>query len=80
MARFKYTELNFASDQMDDDIQRVDVLWINLVLVKSLDACNMSVFCFKGEFMGFSWKKPVLVPPSALSRKLGCERNRLLSY
>ena len=80
MEAFKYNELTFASDQMDDDSQRINVLWLNPVAMETFKTCDMSVFYFKGEVVGCPQKKPVLVPASALSRKLGCERNRLLSY
>ena len=44
MSSFKYVELTFTSDQMDDDSQRIDVLWLNPVPVESLDAYDMPVF------------------------------------
>ena len=65
---------------MDDDCQRIDVLWLNPIAMETFDACDMPVLWFKGKVVGFLWKKPVLVPPSALSRKLGCEHDRILSY
>ena len=67
MASFEYTKLTLASDKVDDDIQRVDVIWLNPVAMESLDACNMSVFWFKSKVVGLLRKKPVLMPSSALS-------------
>ena len=80
MTGFKYAELTFTSDQMDDDSQRINVLWLNLVATETFETCDLLVFWFKGEVVRFMWNKPVLVPPIPLSRKIGCERNRLLSY
>ena len=67
MEIFEYIELNLASDKVDDDSQRVDVLWLNPVAMESLDAYNMSVFWFKSEVVGHPRKKLVLMPSSALS-------------
>ena len=52
MAVFEYTELTFASDKVDENSQRVDVFWLNLVSVESLDAYNMPIFWFKSKFLG----------------------------
>ena len=78
MAGFKYVELTFRSDQMDDDCQRIDVLWLNPVAMETFDACDMSVFWFKGEVVGFLWNKPMHVSLSALSRKFGCKDNSVI--
>ena len=80
MTGFKYVEFTFTSDQMDDEIQRINVLWLNPIVMKTFEICDMPVLWFKVEVVRFPQNKPVLVPPSALSRELGCERNRLLSY
>ena len=80
MTSFKYAELTFTSDQMDDDSQRINVLWLNPVTMKTFETYGMSVFWFKGEVVRFPRNKPVLMPLSALFRKLGCEHDRLLSY
>ena len=67
MAGFEYTKLTLTSDKVYDENQRVDVYWLNPVLVESLDACNMSVFWFKSKVLGRPWKKLVLMPSNSLS-------------
>ena len=67
MAGFEYIELTFASDNVDDDSQRVDLFWLNPILVESLDAWNMPIFWFKSKVVRCPQKKLVLMPSSALS-------------
>ena len=41
MTSFKYAELTFTSDQMDDDSQRINVLWLNPVAMKTFETYDM---------------------------------------
>ena len=80
MTGFKYTEFTFTNDQMDEDSQRINVLWLNPVEMKTFETYDMPIFWFKGKVVIFPRNKLVLVPSTTLSSELGCECNRVLSY
>ena len=67
MASFEYTKITLVGDKVDDDGQRLELFQLDPVSVESFDACNMLVFWFKSEVIGFPWKKPVFMPVNSLS-------------